>query len=93
MYANPFQTKVIFRDSCSRSRDIENIFVRFTVEDSLSVNVFGLRMTKQCNIVLCTFLFYNVKKFDYKQIECVTLKKKTVLQKKCKTIKKSIKEQ
>ena len=88
MYANPFQTKVLFRDSCSRSRDVETIFVRFTVEDSLSVNVFDLRMTKQCNIVLCTFLFHNAKKFDYKQIEYVTLKKRQFYRKNVKPLKK-----
>lgn len=41
----------------------------FTFEDSLLMNVFDLNLTKNCNIILCTFSLYSVNKLSCKQIK------------------------
>lgn len=68
MFANTFQSKVIFRDSCW-DRWLMDISGVFTFEDSLLMNVFDLNLTKNCNIILCTFSLYSVNKLSCKQIK------------------------
>ena len=41
----------------------------FTFEDSLLMNVFDLNLTKNCNIILCTFSLYSVNKLSFKWIK------------------------
>jgi hypothetical protein len=50
----------------------------FTFEDSLLMNVFDLNLTKNCNIILCTFSLYSVNKLSCKRIKYLSylLKKK-----------------
>lgn len=41
----------------------------FTFEDSLLMNVFDLNLTKNCNIILCTFSLYSVNKLSFERIK------------------------
>jgi hypothetical protein len=35
------------------------------------MNVFDLNLTKNCKIILCTFLLYSANKLSFKQIKCL----------------------
>ena len=41
----------------------------FTFEDSLLMNVFDLNLTKNYNIILCTFSLYSVNKLSFERIK------------------------